>query len=65
VLDPALLRPGRFDRRVVFRFLMFVDVKKFSACTPAKFLWPMTLISPSWDAATPGFSGAEAFQHGE
>jgi cell division protease FtsH len=29
VLDPALLRPGRFDRRVLFHDLTFADVKAF------------------------------------
>ena len=31
--------------------LMFVDVKKFSACTPARFPWRTMLISPFWRAA--------------
>ena len=46
VLDPALLRPGRFDRRVVVvSVLTFADAKRFSAFTPARFPWATTSIS--------------------
>jgi len=36
VLDPALLRPGRFDRRVVVARPDVKGAKKFFACTPAR-----------------------------
>ena len=59
VLDPALLRPGRFDRRVVVPRPTSRAAKKFSACTRAR-----CLISDDVDLSviargTPGFSGAD------
>ncbi|MEZ5917208.1 MAG: AAA family ATPase [Parvularculaceae bacterium] len=39
VLDPALLRPGRFDRRVVVPNPDVVGREKFSTCTPRKCRW--------------------------
>ena len=46
VLDPALLRPGRFDRRIVVNR---PDVKGregiLDRCTPRRFRWPTTWTS--------------------
>ena len=44
VLDPALLRPGRFDRRVVVPRPDIRGGKRFFACTPAKFPCQRTWI---------------------
>jgi len=50
VLDPALLRPGRFDRRVVVGRPDVGGVKPFSKCTRKKFLWVMMWIFQCWRA---------------
>jgi len=44
VLDPALLRPGRFDRRVVVGLPDIRGREKFSRCTSRKFPSPTTRI---------------------
>ena len=59
VLDPALLRPGRFDRRVVVRVPTFAAAKRSSGFTRARFPWPTTSISRILARGTPGFSGAD------
>ena len=51
VLDPALLRPGRFDRRVVVGRPDVKDAKPSSKFTPRRFRSATTWISPSWPAA--------------
>ena len=51
VLDPALLRPGRFDRRVVVGRPDVRAAKRSCAFTPRRFRWPTTSISPCWLAA--------------
>jgi len=48
VLDPALLRPGRFDRRWWCRVLTCVAARRFCACTPARFLSATMSIFPCW-----------------
>ena len=47
VLDPALLRPGRFDRRVVVPGPMSKAAKAFSPFTSERFRWLKMSISPS------------------
>ncbi len=42
VLDPALLRPGRFDRQVVVPLLTCVVASRSCACTCARCRWPTT-----------------------
>ena len=59
VLDPALLRPGRFDRQVVVPFQIFVVVNKFYKCICEKFQLLKMLIQQFLRVGTPGFSGAD------
>ena len=59
VLDPALLRPGRFDRRVVVRGPTSRAAKGFLRFIRAKFRLRRTSTSASSPAATPGFAGAD------
>ena len=57
VLDPALLRPGRFDRQVVVGLLNIVAVSRFSKCIsqgsvsenvkPSVIAWYSVLV-PIW-----------------
>ena len=51
VLDPALLRPGRFDRRVVVPGPTSKAAKAFLRFTSARFRWLKMSISPSLRAA--------------
>ena len=60
ILDPALLRPGRFDRQIV------VDRPgprgpraRSSRCTPRASRSPRRSTSPRWPARRPGFTGAD------
>ena len=54
VLDPALLRPGRFDRRVVVaRPDVQADAKRFCVSTRARFPSPTMSICPSSLAVHP------------
>ena len=65
VLDPALLRPGRFDRRVVVGLpdirgreeILRVHVKKVPVSDDTN----LNVLA----RGTPGFSGADLGQHGE
>jgi len=59
VLDPALLRPGRFDRRVVVPRPTSRDAKEILRVHTRKCLWRRTWISPSSLGARPAFSGAD------
>ncbi len=43
-LDPALLRPGRFDRQVLVPAPDLVGGKRSSACTPPASRWPQASI---------------------
>ena len=53
VLDPALLRPGRFDRRVVVRGPTSGAARGSSRSTPARSRSPRTSTSTSSRAARP------------
>ena len=57
VLDPALLRPGRFDRRVVVSPPTATDGRRSSACTPAPCRWPTTWTSSGWPRPRRAWSG--------
>ena len=59
VLDRALLRPGRFDRRVVVNLPDRPGARRSSRCTPAACRSRATSTSRSWPRATPGLSGAD------
>ena len=60
VLDPALLRPGRFDRRIVVEPPGRARAARASStCTRARSRSPRTWISPVLARGTPGFSGAD------
>ena len=60
VLDPALLRPGRFDRRIV---VPRPDVTRPHghprACTPRRCRWRADVDLEIIARGTPGFSGAD------
>jgi cell division protease FtsH len=47
VLDPALLRPGRFDRRVIVDRPDIAGREEVLASTPRRFRWPKTSTSTS------------------
>jgi cell division protease FtsH len=51
VLDPALLRPGRFDRRVIVNRPDVRGREGILAVTRARFRWPTTSTSRCWRAA--------------
>jgi hypothetical protein len=59
VLDPALLRPGRFDRQVVVRCPTCGPRGRSSRSTCARSRWPPTSTSDVIARGTPGFSGAD------
>ena len=60
VLDPALLRPGRFDRQVVVRPAGRAGPRADPArCTCARCRWPTTSMPMTIARGTPGFSGAD------
>ena len=44
VLDPALLRPGRFDRQVVVDMRISRSGNRYSIYIPARFLFPRMWI---------------------
>jgi cell division protease FtsH len=48
VLDPALIRPGRFDRRISLEMPQKDARKKFSKCTSTKSRNLKTLIMICW-----------------
>ena len=59
VLDPALLRPGRFDRQVIVPLPEFTErlaILKMHSATSA---WPPTSTSSVVARGTPGMAGAE------
>ena len=58
VLDPALLRPGRFDRQVVLDLPDIKDRKPYCKSTRKISLWPKMWFCGK-SRAHPGFSGAD------
>ncbi|MBU1131872.1 ATP-dependent zinc metalloprotease FtsH [Patescibacteria group bacterium] len=59
VLDPALLRPGRFDRRVVLDLPDIKDREKILKVHSAKKPLDDTVVLRKVAERTPGFSGAD------
>ena len=59
VLDPALLRPGRFDRRSWSTGPMCAAARRSSRFTCAKCPWPTDVELSLVARGTPGFSGAD------
>ena len=53
ILDPALLRPGRFDRRSSCRCPSSRSAWRSSRCTPATSGWAPTSTSTSWPRPRP------------
>jgi cell division protease FtsH len=53
VLDPALMRPGRFDRQVVVPNPDIMAARRSSRCMCATCRWRRMSISRSWRAARP------------
>ena len=56
VLDPALLRPGRFDRRVAVQPPDTSGGARSSTSTPARCRWPTTSTSTASPRRRPGWS---------
>jgi cell division protease FtsH len=59
VLDRALLRPGRFDRRVVVNLPDKAGARRSCACTRARCRLQATSTSANLRPPRPGFSGAD------
>ena len=59
ILDPALLRAGRFDRHVLVDRPGRADRLRSSGCTPARSPWTRRRIWRSIAAMTAGFVGAD------
>jgi cell division protease FtsH len=59
VLDPALLRPGRFDRQVVVGCRTSRAASRSSRCTCARCRSMPTCVPMTIARGTPGFSGAD------
>ena len=59
VLDPALLRPGRFDRRSWSTGPTCAGARGSSRCTAATSRWPRTSNLEILARGTPGFAGAD------
>ena len=60
VLDPALLRPGRFDRRVVVGPSRREGAaSRSSRFTPRRLRWPTTWTSLFWLVGHRAFAGAD------
>jgi cell division protease FtsH len=60
ILDPALLRPGRFDRRVtVSATRAGMAAEGSSRCMSAAFRWRPMSTSETLPASTPGMVGAD------
>ena len=53
-LDPALLRPGRFDRQILVSPPDLAGREEILACTPAASRWPPTSTCTSSPARPPG-----------
>jgi cell division protease FtsH len=56
ILDHALLRPGRFDRRVAVQPPTAADAFRSSGFTRGRCRWPTTSIWTRWRRAHPGWS---------
>ena len=59
ILDPALLRPGRFDRQIVVDAPDSSVGKGSSRSTRRASRWAPTSSSEFWPAGRPGFTGAD------
>jgi len=59
ILDPALLRPGRFDRQIVVAQPDLVGRKGILRCTPAARPSRPTRTWTSSPRRTPGYTGAD------
>jgi cell division protease FtsH len=59
VLDPALLRPGRFDRRVILDLPDINDREEILKIHARKMPWALNVNLREIAERTPGFSGAD------
>lgn len=51
ILDPALLRPGRFDRQIPVTSPTWPAARRCCGCTPRASRWPPTPTWTAWPSA--------------